>query len=160
MRGDADMRSRGLVPVPDNFLSVLHDAMRNPEKFALETFHAINSLKPLSVPPPLAFQDPKALRAWQEHGTPIPDALVNAFSAWLSQTMVRTGIIEENKRRLRATTWAQRKFVELDKHDFARQLADFHRDEWGIVRVCEDSGECEEQLQAVARNGQRRVRHG
>jgi hypothetical protein len=57
-------------------------------------------------------------------------------------------------RRLRATTWAQMRLRNVG--DYWDVLAEWHRDQWGIGEVCEDSADRELQVQAVARNGARR----
>jgi len=130
------------------------------EAIALEVFHSMDSLAPQLVPHVDNFSNPTAYSRWQK-GAPMPEALVPEFAAYLAQLVARSGVIAENERRLRATTWAQWTLASHGKQDYADMLARFHREQWGIAEVCSDSAEREAQVQAVARNGQRRdVRHG
>lgn len=149
MRGD--YREGGAVPPPAWLGDVLK--RNDTERMAIETWADVNNLGPVHVPPPMDFQDPAVLRRWQ-NGAPIPEELVPSFAAWLLHTKRRSEQISENQRRLRASTWAQWRL--RDVGDYFEQFAEFHRREWGITEVCEDSAEREMQIQAVARNGQRR----
>jgi len=165
MRGDS-YRSNEPVPCPPH-LSVLlkslgkFDGKPNTEaqqQVAIEVWNDIANLGPLVVPPKPHFENPSVLTRWQNGGQ-IPDSLVESFATWLEATRRRTNAITENERRLRNTTWAQMQL--RDVGDYFEQFAAFHRDMWSIRDVCSDIAEREQQVQAVARNGQRRdVRHG
>lgn len=135
------------VPAPAGFWAMVRG--RDTETMAIEIFSEVDNLQPLVVPRVEPFQDPHALRRWQE-GASIDEKLVPSFASWLRQTHARTVAIGENERRLRSTMWAQWR---LRGTDYEQHFAAFHRERWGIDNVCMEGGAREEQVQARARHG-------
>lgn len=124
---------------------------RDVETLAQEIFESLDYQGPVAVPPALSFSDPKLLERWRRGETAIPPELTDEFTRWLEWTRRRGNAIEENARRLRATTWAQMRLKNVG--DYWEHFERFHRERWGIVRVCEDDEERELQVRAVAKNG-------
>lgn len=137
------------VPPPVGLAELLRS--RDTEKIAIETFSQLetHSLDPLKVPRVEPFQDLPALSRWQG-GAPMPEALAIPFARWLRDTTERTGVVNENERRLRSTAWAQWR---LRGTDYEQHFADFHRAKWGIDKIEYDSADREMQVQARARHG-------
>lgn len=148
----ADGHGRELPPenLGEMLTAIAH---RDTERLAIEVYQTLNEHSPRHVPPPKNVSNPAAIERWRRGGE-LPDTLLNEFAVWLSHTKNRSTVIEENVRRLRATTWAQMRLRNVG--DYWDVLAEWHRDQWGIDEVCEDSADRELQVQAVARNGARR----
>lgn len=142
----------------DRVTSKLSDAVlkRDHVSTAVEIFHALDTLMPAPLPPIVRFSQPDIVRAWRTGGL-IPDALKGEFATWLDALHARTNAIEESKRRLRSTMWAEVTLRKAGSHaDYAAMLTSHHRREWRIARVSDDSGEREKQIQdAIKLRGER-----
>lgn len=131
-------------------------ANRDHVAIAVDIFHQLDSLMPPPMPARPYASQPDVFRAWR-HGGSIPEALKAEFLEWLRQVAARTEAIEESKRRLRSTMWAEVTLRKAGTHaDYAAMLTSHHRREWRIARVSDDSGEREKQIQdAIKLRGER-----
>jgi hypothetical protein len=124
------------------------DAIKNRDvvAIAIDIFHRLDTLMPPPMPAAPYASKPEVFRAWRSGGA-IPDELKAEFREWLKQVGLRTDAIEESKRRLRSTLWAEVTLRASGQHaDYAAMLTSHHRREWRIARVSDDSGEREKQI--------------
>lgn len=127
----------------------LQDAIKNRDyvDIAVRIFHELDRLMPPPMAAAVRFSQPEVARAWRTGGV-IPEALQVEFALWLQALRARTEAIEESKRRLRSTMWAEVTLRKSGLHaDYAAMLTSHHRREWRIARVSDDSAEREKQIQ-------------
>lgn len=144
-------------------LTKISEAVRNRDQptIALDVFKHLDSLRPPHLPDVVRFNPPELSRAWRDHGAAIPEQHRQQFEIWLAALTNRSGIVEEGKRRLRSTMWAEIMLRGTEHYEYANMLAQFHREEWLVAHVTEDSAERERQLLAAVKmwtnnNGARR----
>jgi hypothetical protein len=112
---------------------------------ARQVFEDRESLRPVPIPERVDYSDPLALERWRDGGpAPTDEARALEFSLWRKATAARVNAIEENKRRLRSSTWAEVTLRTTDP-DYARILAGFHREHWRIAHVEADAPENSDQ---------------
>ena len=148
----ADGQDRTEVPTP------LMASVRNRDVTAIAkmVFADLETCMPPTIPAAVRFSVPDVVRAWRDKGTPIPEHHANEFAAWFIALKARNSAIEEAKRRLRSTMWAEVVLRGDSDPEWARTLGAFHREQWRIALVSADSIKREEQIiDAVQRHARR-----
>jgi hypothetical protein len=117
-------------------------------------FADLETCMPPEIPAAVRFSVPDVVRAWRDKGTPIPEHHANEFGPWFIALKARNTAIEEAKRRLRSTMWAEVTLRSDPDPEWSRTLGAFHREQWRIALVSADSVAREEQIiDAVKRLG-------
>lgn len=136
------------APRDERAIARLHAALlsaRHLRGIAEDVFTRLDTLRPAPVPGRKAFSDPSVLERWRRGDAPIPELLRGEHQAWLEAASARTAAVEECKRRLRVTTWAEVTMRAVDS-EYAVHFTEFHRRYWGLTEVSDDMAAREKQI--------------
>jgi hypothetical protein len=148
-----------LHPMPPGYLELLRD--RDPFALAVKVYEELTTLYPPSIPDPARFSRPDLIKLWRKRGVPIrdesigigqPDTLKAEFMGWLERELERSDIIDDARRRLRSTMWAEVTLRASSRRpDAVAVLARHHAIHWKIARVEECSKAREKQIETAIR---------
>lgn len=154
-----------LVRMPAGYLELLRD--RDAFTLAVKTYEELLTLTPPRIPAPRPFSKPELIKLWRKRGIPVsdttlgigqPDTLKVEFMGWLESELDRSDAIDEAKRRLRSTMWAQIALRASSRRpDAVAVLSRFHLDRYNISSVEELASAREDQIEKAIRQLARRT---
>lgn len=132
-----------LVRMPPEYMELLRD--REPFALAVKTYEELLTLQPPTIPRSMRFSKPDLITLWRKRGIPVrdenvgmgqPDSLKAEFIGWLENELDRSDALDEARRRLRTTMWAQATLrASTRRPDAVSVLSRYHLDRWNIGRV-------------------------
>ena len=131
-----------LVGMPPGYLELLRD--RDPFTLAVKTYEELLSLQPPRIPPSQQFSRPELIKLWRHRGIPVqdPNAGMGAdmlraeFMGWLENELHRSDVLDDARRRLRSTMWAEATLRASSRRpDAVAVLARFHVERWKVAKV-------------------------
>lgn len=149
-----------LVRMPREYMELLRD--RDPFTLAVKAYEELLTLQPPSIPRSLQFSKPDLIKLWRKRGIPVqddrvglgqPDSLKAEFMHWLENELERSDMLDEARRRLRTTMWAQSTLrISARRPDAVSVLSRYHLDRWNISRVDDDVKARETQIENSIRH--------
>jgi hypothetical protein len=154
-----DEPSSGPVPMPAALARLFGD--RDPHPLAISIYEDVLTLQPPTIPRSLPFSRPDLIKLWRKRGIPVtdtnlgigqPNTLRAEFMGWLENELERSDALDEARRRLRSSMWAQAALRDSGKRpDAVSVLSRYHLERWGVAHVADDSAARESQIETAIR---------
>lgn len=140
--------------MPVEMLELLRE--RDTFALAVKTYEELIALQPPPLPRAADFSRPDLIRLWRTRGIPVcdpqalpgqPDLLKVEFMGWMESELARADALDEAKRRLRSTMWAQATLkASTRRPDAVAVLSRFHAQHWKVFTVADDVSGRERQI--------------